>query len=155
MDIGKVWNYISRPEVVPRLFALFLCLIMIVEFFIPTTYNENQLYPKCPPQSQVFKSPLAPYDRGGEPLKKPADIKTQYPQFEPIKGKITAYLTPPAIWISKMTPYFGTTIVSTPGGILDEILYYTRGLDTILESLTLLISFIIFSWVYLHREKVE
>jgi len=155
MDIGKVWNYISRPEVVPRLFALFLCLIMIVEFFIPTTYNENQLYPKCPPQSQIFKSPLAPYDRGGEPLKKPADIKTQYPQFEPIKGKITAYLTPPAIWISKMTPYFGTTIVSTPGGILDEILYYTRGLDTILESLTLLISFIIFSWVYLHREKVE
>ncbi|GBF36992.1 EhaF family protein [Methanofervidicoccus abyssi] len=155
MDIGKVWNYISRPEVVPRLFALFLCLIMIVEFFIPTTYNENQLYPKCPPQSQIFKSPLAPYDRGGEPLKKPADIKTQYPQFEPIKGKITAYLTPPAIWISKMTPYFGTTIVSTPGGILDEILYYTRGLDTVLESLTLLISFIIFSWVYLHREKVE
>ena len=155
MDIGKVWNYISRPEVVPRLFALFLCLIMIVEFFIPTTYNENQLYPKCPPQSQIFKSPLAPYDRGGEPLKKPADIKTQYSQFEPIKGKITAYLTPPAIWISKMTPYFGTTIVSTPGGILDEILYYTRGLDTILESLTLLISFIIFSWVYLHREKVE
>jgi len=155
MDIGRLWNYISRPEVVPKLFAVFLCLIMVIEFFVPTIYNEEQLYPKYPPQSQVFKSSLAPYDRGGEPLKTPADIKTQYPQFEPLRGRITAYLTPPAIWISERTPYFGTTIVSTPGGILDEILYYTRGLDTILESLTLLVSFMIFSWVYLHRERVE
>ncbi|HID47958.1 MAG TPA: DUF2106 domain-containing protein [Methanococcaceae archaeon] len=155
MDIGRLWNYISRPEIVPRLFALFLCIIIIVEFFVPTTYNEDQLYPKYPPQSQVLKSSLAPYDRGGEPLKTPADIKTQYPQFEPLRGRITAYLTPPAIWISHKTLYFGTTIVSTPGGILDEILYYTRGLDTILESLTLLVSFMIFSWLYLHRERVE
>ena len=155
MNIGKIWNYISKPEVVPRLFAAFLCLILAIEFFVPTTYYEDQLYPKDTPQGQIFKSNLAPYDRGGIPLIKPADIKTQYPQFEPIKGKITAYLTPLSLWLSEKTPYFGTTIVSTPGGILDEILYYTRGMDTILESLTLLISFMIFSWIYLNRDRVE
>jgi len=49
--------------------------------------------------------------------------------------------------------YFGTTIVSTPGGILDEILYYTRGFDTVLESLTLLLSFTIFGWLFLNRNN--
>ncbi|WP_421077905.1 EhaF family protein [Methanothermococcus sp. Ax23] len=153
--LSKMWNYISKPEVVPRLFAGFLCLALFIEFFAPTTFNENQLYPKDVPQGQIFKTPLAPYDRGGAPLEKAADIKTQYPQFEPIRGKITAYLSPISIWISEKTPYFGTSIVSTPGGILDEILYYTRGFDTILESTTLLISFIIFSWIYLNRDEVE
>ncbi len=153
--LGKMWNHISKPEVVPRLFAGFLCLVLFIEFFAPTTLNENQLYPKDTPQSQVLKTPLAPYDRGGEPLKKAADIKTQYPQFQPIRGKITAYLSPVSIWISEKTPYFGTSIVSTPGGILDEILYYTRGFDTVLESTTLLLSFIIFSWIYLNRSEVE
>ncbi len=154
MKIGKIFNTLSKPEVVPRIFAGFLCLILFMEFVVPTTYNTEQLYPKPEPQSQIFMTPLAPYDRGGEPLTTPANIKTQYPQFEPIRGWITAYLTPPAIWISKKTPYFGTTIVSTPGGILDEILYYTRGFDTVLESLTLLLSFLIFSWIYINRERM-
>ena len=39
--------------------------------------------------------------------------------------------------------------------ILDEILYYTRGFDTILESTTLLLSFMIFSWIYLNRDGVK
>lgn len=98
------------------------------------------------------KTPLAPYDRGGIPLKEPAELKAQYPQYEPNLGKITAYLTPIAEWIKDKTYYFGTTIVSTPGGILDEILYYTRGMDTVLESSILLISFIIFSWLFFNKD---
>lgn len=154
--LSRAWNYLSRPHVVSRLFAGFLCLTLLVGILMPASFTENQLYPKDVPQGQVLKTPLAPYDRGGVPLKEAADIKTQYPELEPIRGQITAYLTPAAIWISEKTPYFGTTIVSTPGGILDEILYYTRGFDTVLESLTLLLSFIIFSWIFLDRnDQVE
>ncbi|ABR55949.1 EhaF family protein [Methanococcus aeolicus] len=155
LNLGKLLNYISKPSVVPRMFAGFLCIIMFVEFFAPTSLNDDQLYPKALPQEQIFKSSLAPYDRGGIPLEQPANIKSQYPQFEPTIGKITAYLSPLSIWIAEKTPYLGTTIVATPGGIIDEILYYTRGFDTILESLTLLISFMIFSYIYLGRNEVE
>ncbi len=154
INLGKILNRISKPSMVPRLFAGFLCLILFVEFFAPISLNE-QLYPKALPQEQILKTPLAPYDRGGVPLKEPANIKTQYPKYEPLKGWITAYLSPVSIWISEKTPYFGTTIVCTPGGIIDEILYYTRGFDTILESLTLLVSFMIFIYIYLGRGKVE
>ncbi|AEF97147.1 EhaF family protein [Methanotorris igneus] len=150
--LSKIWNYLSKPHVVPRIFAGFLALVMIFGLLLPHELNKNQLYPKPVPQSQVLKTPLAPYDRGGIPLEKPAEIISQYPQFEPLLGKITAYLTPIAEWISKKTLYFGTTIVSTPGGILDEILYYTRGFDTILESTILLVSFIIFSWMLMNRD---
>ncbi|EHP84532.1 EhaF family protein [Methanotorris formicicus] len=150
--LSRIWNYLSKPQIVPRIFAVFLALIMIFGLLLPHKLNENQLYPKPTPQSQILKTPLAPYDRGGVPLEKPADIVSQYPKYEPLLGKITAYLTPIAEWISKKTLYFGTTIVSTPGGILDEILYYTRGFDTILESTILLVSFIIFSWMLMNRD---
>lgn len=46
-----------------------------------------------------------------------------------------------------MSPYFGTTIYSSPGGLIDEILYYTRGFDTILESSILMMAFIVASWL--------
>ncbi|WP_457612072.1 DUF2106 family protein, partial [Methanocaldococcus sp.] len=115
--------------------------------------NSNQLYPKPPYHSQILKTPLAPYDRGGVPLKEPAKVKAQYPQYLPDLGWITAYLTPIAIFIASKSYFFGTTIVSTPGGILDEILYYTRGMDTVLESTILLLSFMIFSYLYLKRDE--
>ncbi|WP_456372364.1 DUF2106 family protein [Methanocaldococcus sp.] len=150
--LGKIWNYLSKPEVVPRIFSIFLALVFIFGLLTPHYLNPNQLYPKPIPHSQTLKTPLAPYDRGGIPLKKPALIKAQYPEYAPNLGKITAYLTPIAEWIKSKTYYFGTTIVSTPGGILDEILYYTRGMDTVLESTILLVSFIIFSWLLFHKD---
>ena len=42
---------------------------------------------------------------------------------------------------------YGTSIYSSPGGLIDEVLYYTRGFDTILESSILMMSFIIASWL--------
>ncbi|MBP2172862.1 EhaF family protein [Methanococcus voltae] len=153
--INDAWNYISKPSTVSRLFSGFLCLSLFIMVFMPLEFNSDQLYPKADIQSQVLKTPLAPYDRGGIPLEEPANIKSQYPENEPILGQITAYLTPLATWISQNTNYFGTTIVSTPGGILDEILYYTRGMDTVLESSTLLISFMVFGWLYVNRNREE
>ncbi|ADG13954.1 (NiFe)-hydrogenase-3-type complex Eha, membrane protein EhaF [Methanocaldococcus infernus ME] len=149
MKIGKIWNLLSNPDIVPKIFAFILSLIFILGLMVPHYYNSDQLYPKPEFHSQILKTPLAPYDRGGVPLKEPAEVKAQYPQYLPNLGKITAYLTPIASFIKDKTYFFGTTIVSTPGGILDEILYYTRGMDTVLESTILLLSFIIFTSLYL------
>ena len=60
---------------------------------------------------------------------------------------ITGYMSPISEWVSSISPYFGTSIYSSPGGLIDEILYYTRGFDTILESSILMMSFIIASWL--------
>ena len=60
---------------------------------------------------------------------------------------ITAYMSPLAQWVSSISPYFGTSIYSSPGGLIDEVLYYTRGFDTILESSILMMAFIIASWL--------
>jgi energy-converting hydrogenase A subunit F len=152
-NLNEAWNYISKPSAVSRLFAGFVCIVLFIGIFLPTEFTNDQLYPKDAIQGQVLKTPLAPYDRGGVVLSEPADIKSQYPEYQSIRGQITAYLSPVAIAISENTMYFGTTIVSTPGGILDEILYYTRGFDTVLESLTLLLSFTIFGWLFLNRNN--
>ena len=153
MKIGKIWNLLSKPDIVPKLFAFTISLIFIIGLMIPHPYNSDQLYSKPAYHSQILKTPLAPYDRGGIPLKEPAEIKAQYPQYLPNLGKITAYLTPIANFIKDKTYFFGTTIVSTPGGILDEILYYTRGMDTVLESTILLLSFIIFTSLYIKGDS--
>jgi energy-converting hydrogenase A subunit F len=42
----------------------------------------------------------------------------------------------------------GTTIVAHPGGILDEILYNTRGLDTVVEPTILFIAFAIAAYLF-------
>jgi energy-converting hydrogenase A subunit F len=56
-------------------------------------------------------------------------------------------MSPLAQFVSSISPYFGTSIYSSPGGLIDEILYYTRGFDTILESSILMMAFIIASWL--------
>ena len=50
--------------------------------------------------------------------------------------------------LSQTTMHLGTTIVAHPGGIIDEILYNTRGLDTVVEPTILLIAFAIASYLY-------
>ena len=54
------------------------------------------------------------------------------------------------IGVSETTLYFGTSIYSSPGGLIDEILYYSRGFDTVLESSILMMAFVVASWVALH-----
>ena len=73
-------------------------------------------------------------------------------RIPPLPGLVTTYLTPFSLYLSETTQHLGTTIVAHPGGIIDEILYNTRGLDTVVEPTILLIAFAIASYLY---RKVE
>ncbi|MEE0941824.1 MULTISPECIES: EhaF family protein [unclassified Methanobrevibacter] len=148
MKIGSLWNKLAEPKNIPRLFAFSLGIILIVGLIVPMALNPDQLYVRPAPQVQVDEGlAIAPYDRGGEVLKSPGNINPQYPENAAELGMITAYMSPLAQWISSISPYFGTSIYSSPGGLIDEVLYYTRGFDTILESSILMMSFIIASWL--------
>ena len=148
MKIGRIWNKLADPKNVPRLFAFCLGIILIVGFVVPMALNPDQLYTRPAPQEQIDEGlPIAPYDRGGVILKEPGIIHAQYPENSKELGMITAYMSPLAEWVSSISPYFGTSIYSSPGGLIDEILYYTRGFDTILESSILMMAFIIASWL--------
>lgn len=151
MRLGRIWNKLATPKRIPRLFSVILGLVLLAGFIIPLTYNDHQLYPRPTPQLQISeKNPLAPYDRGGSPLKEPGIVKSQYPQFSENAGWVTGYLSPIAIGVSNTTFYYGTSIYSSPGGLIDEILYYSRGFDTVLESSILMMAFVVASWVALH-----
>ena len=148
MRIGVLWNKLADPKNVPRLFAFCLGVILIIGFIIPMSLNPDQLYVRPAPQEQIDEGlSIAPYDRGGEVLSQPGIINPQYPDNAESLGMITGYMSPIAQWVSSISPYFGTSIYSSPGGLIDEILYYTRGFDTILESSILMMSFIIASWL--------
>jgi len=147
-SIGRIWNALANPDRIPRFYALVLGLVLIAGFIIPLALNDQQLYPRPAPQEQInAQDPMAPYDRGGIPLKERGIVKAQYPQYLPAIGEITAYLSPIAISVKNTTLYYGTSIYSSPGGLIDEILYYTRGFDTVLESSILMMAFVIASWI--------
>ena len=148
MKIGVLWNKLAEPKNIPRLFAFSLGIILIIGLIVPMALNPDQIYPRPAPQVQIDEGlPIAPYDRDGEILKEPGIVKAQYPNNAEELGMITGYMSPLAEWVSSISPYFGTSIYSSPGGLIDEILYYTRGFDTILESSILMMSFIIASWL--------
>jgi Predicted membrane protein len=148
MRISRLWNKLANPKNIPRLFAFTLGIILVIGFVVPMDLNIDQLYVRSAPQEQIDAGlAIAPYDRGGEVLKEPGISMAQYPEYAPQLGMINSYMTPLAIWVSSISPYFGTTIYSSPGGLIDEILYYTRGFDTILESTILMMAFIVASWL--------
>lgn len=144
--IQKVADYLSKTDNLPKVYALAVCLVAVLGLcMIPLiSYEADQLYPK----SVDITSTLSPYDRGGIPFEEPAQIVAQYPENAPALGWVTAYLTPASQWMADNTLYLGTTIAAHPGGILDEILYYTRGFDTIVEASILLCAFAIASFLY-------
>lgn len=146
--IGRLWNELANPDRIPKLFSVILGLILIAGFLIPFDLNVNQLYPRPAPQQQIEEGlAVAPYDRGGQVLEVPGITKAQYPENSKELGMINSYMSPQALFVKSISPYFGTSIYSSPGGLIDEILYYTRGFDTILESSILMMSFIIASWL--------
>lgn len=148
MKIGVLWNKLADPKNVPRLFAFCLGVILIIGLIVPMALNPDQLYVRPAPQEQIDEGlAIAPYDRGGEVLTQAGIINPQYPDNAASLGMITGYMSPLAQWVSSISPYFGTSIYSSPGGLIDEILYYTRGFDTILESSILMMAFIIASWL--------
>ena len=148
MKIADIWNKLASPKKIPRLFALVLGIFLIIGFMVPMGLNVDQLYPREAPQVQVEQGlSMAPYARGGEPLVSPGITKSAYPQYAPKLGWINSYVSPLAQFVMNISPYFGTSIYSSPGGLIDEILYYTRGFDTVLESSILMMAFIIASWL--------
>jgi energy-converting hydrogenase A subunit F len=169
-SLGRILNDLANPDNIPRLFSLVLGIVLIAGLLVPFAVNDHQLYPRPEPQNQVNSGdPLAPYNRGGvvfadwglngnfEP--ESGIVKAQYPANSVEIGRITGYLSPMAISVRDTTLYFGTSIYSSPGGLIDEILYYTRGFDTILESSILMMAFVVASWIALHftmrREEDE
>jgi energy-converting hydrogenase A subunit F len=131
-----------------NLAAMYAALGIILSILVITTipfisYHEDQVYPKNINRS----SSLDPYDRGGVPFGQ-TQVHAQYPENSPSIGYVTAYLTPFSAFLAGVTLYLGTTIVSHPGGILDEILYNTRGLDTVVETAILFTAFAIASLLY-------
>jgi energy-converting hydrogenase A subunit F len=147
MIIRKISRILQDFDNIMPLFAL-ACLgvFLVAVLLLPLPYFGDQLYPKSINRS----STLDPYDRGGPPFTQ-ADIRMQYPENSPYGGYVTAYLTPFSQFLADSTLHTGTTIVSHPGGILDEILYNTRGLDTVVEATILFVAFAIGSYLYRRR----
>jgi energy-converting hydrogenase A subunit F len=129
-------------------YALLVILVTLV--WIATLplldYQGDALYPKTINRTNT----LDPYDRGGQPFNTTV-VHAQYPENSPYLGYVTAYLTPLSLFLAQHTLHLGTTIVSHPGGIIDEILYNSRGLDTVVETSILFTAFAIAS--YLFRRK--
>jgi len=144
MIIRRISHYICRYDHIVPLFAAACAILFAVAILqLPVTYHEDQLYQKAIDRN----SPLDPYDRGGAPFAQ-ASIHDQYPENSPTAGLVTTYLTPLSLFLADTTLHLGTTIVAHPGGIIDEILYNTRGLDTVVETTILLIAFAIASFLY-------
>jgi energy-converting hydrogenase A subunit F len=144
MIIQRISRFLSDFDNLMPLFAAARAVIAALAIIsLSFAYYDDQLYPK----SIDEKSPLDPYDRGGPPFSR-AEIRLQYPNNSPTAGYVTAYLTPFSWFLANTTLHTGTTIVAHPGGILDEILYNTRGLDTVVETAILFIAFAIGSYIF-------
>lgn len=143
--ITRISATMSRVENLTGLYAFLLVAVAVLGLVtLPfITYHDDQLYPKTINPD----STLNPYDRGGVPFGT-TPVKAQYPENSPYAGYVTTYLTPVSQWLADTTHHMGTTIVSHPGGIIDEILYNTRGLDTVVETSILFVAFAIASYLF-------
>jgi energy-converting hydrogenase A subunit F len=148
--IHRISREISDFDNLVPLYALLIVVTAIAGLVtLPLlTYEQDQLYPK----NIVPTSPLNPYDRGGTPFNSTVII-AQYPENSPYMGYVTTYLTPLSRFMAQKTLYMGTTIPAHPGGIIDEILYYTRGIDTIVETSILFVAFATASYLFRRREE--
>jgi len=147
--IGSISRFVSDYKNLASLYALTLMVIVVIGLItLPTLqYMPSQLY-----QKEIDpESPLNPYDRGGKPFTA-AKVSSQYPENTPAVGYVTGYLTPLSAWFAKTSQNLGTVIAAHPGGIMDEILYYTRGMDTIVETSILFVAFATASFLFRRRE---
>lgn len=149
MIVRKISDILSDHMKLVQVYALAMVIIGVIGVFsVPgLIYDQDQLYPKT---LHTQENPLYPYDRGGEPFSA-AEVHAQYPENSPYLGYVTGYLTPLSKCIADHFRSAGTTIVSHPGGIIDEILYNTRGLDTIVETSVLFVSFTIAAYLFRRR----
>ncbi|MBT8507354.1 NiFe hydrogenase [Methanomicrobiaceae archaeon CYW5] len=150
--IGRLSRYLANIDNLTTVYAVVVVAVAVFGILLlivsPVDYHDDQLYPK----SIDTGSSLNPYDRGGDPFNRTA-VVAQYPENSPYLGYVTAYLTPLSAFFAASNMYLGTTIVSHPGGIIDEILYNTRGLDTIAETSILFVAFAIASFLFRREEE--
>ncbi|NVO66160.1 DUF2106 family protein [Methanofollis tationis] len=149
MIISRISRILAGYENLSLLYAVLVLVGIVIGLVsIPgIVYHGDNLYPKTLDPS----SALDPYDRGGEPFGN-TSVAAQYPENSPYLGYVTAYLTPLSQFLADTTSHLGTTIVAHPGGIIDEILYNTRGLDTVVETSILFVAFAIASFLFRRRE---
>ncbi|MCP1662740.1 MAG: DUF2106 domain-containing protein [Methanocalculus sp. MSAO_Arc1] len=149
MIIHRISRILSNFDNLSKVYAVLVILVMAGGIIsIPSfDYQGDRLYPKTIDR----ESPLDPYDRGGEGSAPPV-LAAEYPENTPYLGYTTAYLSPLAVLIASNTLHMGTTIVSHPGGVIDEILYATRGLDTVAETAVLFIGFAIAAYLFRRRD---
>lgn len=149
MIISRISRVLAGYENLSLLYAVLVLVGLVIGLVsIPgIVYQGDALYPKTLDPS----SALDPYDRGGEPFGN-TSVAAQYPENSPYLGYVTAYLTPFSAFLAGTTDHLGTTIVAHPGGIIDEILYNTRGLDTVVETSILFVAFAIASFLFRRRD---
>jgi energy-converting hydrogenase A subunit F len=147
--ISRISRFLSDFRNLVAIFAGACIIVALVGIIsLPLEFEEDQLYPKTlDPASSLY-----PYDRGGVPFGT-TEVVAQYPENSPYVGYVTTYLTPFSQYLADHTHYLGTTIVAHPGGIIDEILYNTRGLDTVVETSILFVAFAIASYLYRRRNE--
>ena len=147
--IGCISRYASDFKNLTPIYALTLMVVMLAGLItLPMIqYEPSQLYPK----EINPASPINPYERGGESFVA-AQIVSQYPENTPAVGYVTSYLTPLSKWFSEISLHLGTVITAHPGGIIDEILYYTRGIDTVVETSILFVAFATASFLFRRKE---
>ncbi len=146
--IRRISRIFANYENILPLFA-FACVIVIIVGLasIPFHFGGYNLYPKKVDRT----SPLDPYDRSGLSSTQ-VSLNSQYPQNSLYSGYVTSYLTPFSRWMKDSTLHLGTTIAAHPGGILDEIQYNTRGLDTVVGLAIFFIAFSIASYLFRRDE---
>lgn len=147
--ISRISKVLADYKNLTLLYAVLVLVVLIIgAFSLPAiTYQGDALYPKTIDRT----SNLDPYDRGGTPFNT-TPVASQYPENSPYAGYVTTYLTPLSLFLAQTTPHLGTTIVSHPGGIIDEILYNTRGLDTVVETSILFTAFAMASYLFRRRD---
>lgn len=148
--IRRLSKILSDFDKLSQIYAVLVIIVIIGGILtIPSLeYQADRLYPK----TIQPESPLDPYDRGGTPFEK-TEVLAEYPENSPYLGYVTAYLTPFSLALATLTHHVGTTIVAHPGGIIDEILYNTRGLDTVVETSILFVAFGVASFLFLRRDE--
>jgi len=147
--IGSISRFVSDYNNITLMYALTLMAVILIGLITLSTitYEPSQLYPK----EINPENPINPYYRGGKPFIA-AHVISQYPENTPALGYVTSYLTPLSRWFSEISLNLGTVIAAHPGGIIDEILYYTRGIDTIVETSILFVAFAAASFLFRRRE---
>ena len=145
--IGNISRFVSDYNNLAPMYALTVMVAILIGFTtLPMIqYDPAQLYPKEIPPGH----PLNPYERGGEPFTA-TKLVSQYPENSLAIGYIASYVPPLFVWFAKMDLHVGT--LAHPGGIIDELIYYLRGIDTIAETSIFFVSFAIASFLFRRRE---